>query len=739
LLPEARRSPVVERAWRRFADNIGKQVIFLVGGPTRARAVRGAAQLDAGLRASGLFDAVTFRVDPAMQGAALDLYLPHQTGLLAPGDRARLAADDGAALAARALDAWYSPVSAASSALSGRDPFLLFPEFMQHLPRSAAALGPGGEILFRDAAGGEYVLVSAVVKGNPFAFSDQASLISLLRTLKREVLTDHPGLSLLGTGSVYYAEAAGSDARREIGIIGVGSLLGIIVLMLATFRTVAPLWLSVLSVGCGMLMAVGVTALLFDRMHLFTLVFGASLIGVSVDYALHFFAARLAGEPTQGKAVLARILPGISLGLLTSVIAYAALAVPPFPGLRQLAVFSSIGLIGACLTVVLVFPLAKLRAAVAGDVWLCRLGTRQLAWWTDLNRPARALPVLAVVVLIGIGAWRVDVQDDVRLLQSRAPALFAEETALRGIIGQAYSNQLLVLHADNAEALLQKGERVTGRLAALRGQAIDGYRAVSDFVPSAARQAENREWVRRRLIGPYLDELADAAGLSGTAVTQVRQNWSRQVAPLRPADWLANPVSQPYRYLWVEDAGGDASSLIVLEGVTDDAALTALAAAEPGVEYLNKTAEVSGVFQDYRHRATLMIVIGYAVITLLLMIRYGWRTALLLVLPPALAAAAGVAVSGWLGMPWNLFSVLALFLVLGIGIDYTLFLAEARSHRAQTMLAVWLSALTTILAFGLLAWSRTPAVHTFGVTVFAGIAMALWCAPIVLWSKRRAP
>jgi len=45
------------------------------------------------------------------------------------------------------------------------------------------------------------------------------------------------------------------------------------------------------------------------------------------------------------------------------------------------------------------------------------------------------------------------------------------------------------------------------------------------------------------------------------------------------------------------------------------------------------------------------------------------------------------------------------------------------------MLAVALAALCTILSFGLLALSRVFAVHSFGVTMLIGIALAFLLAP----------
>src|SRR3546814_6026214 len=91
-----------------------------------------------------------------------------------------------------------------------------------------------------------------------------------------------------------------------------------------------------------------------------TLVFGASLVGISIDYALHYFCERMAeGESRGPREALERVFPGITLGLATSVIGFVGILIAPFPGLREMAVFSSVGLVGAWLCVILLYPLVS--------------------------------------------------------------------------------------------------------------------------------------------------------------------------------------------------------------------------------------------------------------------------------------------------------------------------------------------------------------------------------------------
>src|SRR5690606_38534337 len=127
----------------------------------------------------------------------------------------------------------------------------------------------------------------------------------------------------------------------------------------------------------------------------------------------------------------------------------------------------------------------------------------------------------------------------------------------------------------------------------------------------------------------------------------------------------------------------------------------------------------------------------YALVLGILVWRYGLRIGLGVMLPTALAAALTLAGLALWGEQLNLFHFLALLLVLGVGIDYSLFIMEDAELNASTMLAILLSAIANELSFGLLAVSSTPAVHAFGITTFLGIASAALLAPLVVDFKNK--
>ena len=74
--------------------------------------------------------------------------------------------------------------------------------------------------------------------------------------------------------------------------------------------------------------------------------------------------------------------------------------------------------------------------------------------------------------------------------------------------------------------------------------------------------------------------------------------------------------------------------------------------------------------------------------------------------------------------------LVGVLLVVALAFDYAIFFVSGL-ERAEVQLAVGLSALTSMLAFGMLAFSQTPVIAGFGLTVLVGILVAVLTAPVL--------
>lgn len=713
LLPGAHEDPRLAQANARLADGGTRQLVVLLGHADWATLRRGAEAFGLALRDEPRLSPLD---DDATADAAMSTYAPYQRALLTREQRERLSQATPESLANQALARLFAPGTAPGWA---RDPLGLELDWWQ--ARTGQGPVPRDGLLALEADRRHWVVQRFEHTGSPFALDGGRPLQDAFdRAFAAAEAAAGQPLQRLQAGVPLHAEAAAAQASREVATIGLGSLAAVLLLVWLAFRSLRPILLVGLSLLVGVGAGVAVTAWCFGQVHLLTLVFGASLVGVAEDYGIHYFASRQQdGAPPR--TLMRRLLPALGLALATSVLAYLTLAIAPFPGLRQMAVFSAAGLTAAFLTVVLWFPLLDRR--VPRRSAFSRAVASSLARWPRWPHGLAGL-ALAAALAIGVlgGTWQLQVRDDLRSLQASPAGLIAGEREAARLLSLPSPAQYFLVEAGSAEALLRTEEALVEQLAPLRGQGVlAGWRAVSDFLPSQARQ-EHDAALRQRIEAAVM---AQASARLGEDLAPAPP----PAGPLLPATWLAAPASSPLRPLWLGEAQGRWASIVLLEGLTPASTgpLADLAAGTTGVRWVDRTAAYSNLLSHYRRMMGGLVFAAYALVGLALVLRFrrrAWRA----LLPTAIAGATTLGLLGWLGVPLDLFGVLAQLLLLGFGIDYGIFLLEHDDDPAS-WLAVSLGAASTTLAFGLLALSATPALHSFGLSLLLGIGIVWLLSP----------
>ncbi len=726
LFPAVEKDAHIEEAVHLVQQAADRQVIFLVGHPDPGAAKTYAAKLTVALAGLPGIGTVQARQTGEDEQRWWQLYTPHATQLLSAEVRGLLQDNQGDVWVQRVLAQVYNPFAGVGAGELRADPMLLTRNFLMSLQEFRGRLQlDSGWLVAEGDDGLSYVMLASELAITPYSMSGAKNLAEKMDESIKELEAEQPDLKILRQGTLFYAAHGIGQAQQEISTIGLGSLLGVVLLLWLVFKGLKPLLLSGLSILSGLLFASAATMLVFGNIHIFTLVIGASLIGVSVDYSFHYLSEWLSEKHDwRPLAALQRILPAICMGLVTSILAYLVLLMTPFPGLKQLAVFSSAGLFAAFLTVVLLYPLLLDSLSVAPFPWKVPLNK----WLSYIRAPGRALILngsLLAMVLVALPSLKVN--DDIRQLQASPASLQDQGEQIAAIIGTGATQRMLIVRGADDEQVLQKLEMITpGLRKAVAQGTLGGFRSLSTMIPSRQRQESDFILVRDRLVGPWLPALEGKIKLGPFDGGRF---YPADFSPLTIDEWLASPASRGLRKLWLGPVGDQPAAVVPLMAVADGLIIQSIASQLDDVYYVSRADELSALFGSYRVKISFLLLASYAVILLLLCYRYGLPRAVRIVWAPFLAGATALAMLAVLGLPLNLFGVLGLVLVLGIGIDYTLFMAECRTKPASTLLAVVLSAVTTLLSFGLLSLSQTAAIQTFGLVVLVGILVAFALSP----------
>ncbi|MES2947863.1 MAG: MMPL family transporter [Pseudomonadota bacterium] len=731
MLPRDERDATVQNVTRQLTDSASRRVVVLVGGSDWPSARRAADAYAETLSEPGIVQSVRYRVDDAMAAQMIEFFKPWRDHLLTAQQRQMLVTQSPDQMASRAVEALYRPMGMPRVGEWSEDPLNLFGTWLATRAGESRVRVTDGRLSLSDGDR-HYALLTLEQQGSAFSMAAQEALLPVLARAKQQANSAVPEAEVLAIGVPLYAAAAAAQGQHEMHTIGAGSLLGIVLLTLFAFSAIRPRLLVTLSIAVGLLAAVSVCALLFERLHLITLVFGASLVGVAENYGTNYFSNRLGRAPSERWSMLREQAPVMWLAMLTTAIGYALLALTPFPGLRQIAVFSAVGLLAAFITVLWWFPF--LDGGTMGTTRLALwIGSRRALWPTlGRNRFTLVFSVLAVALLAwGISVMRVN--DDIRLLQNAPPELISQQIRIGKLLQLPSPGQFYLVQGSSAEEVLTREEALKLRLDALQSVGgLSGYQAITDWVPSARQQEADAAVIQRVVHGE--------AGVKALAMAKLGEPLPQTVTavaaePLQVDAWLSSPVSEPFRQQWLGRFADGYASIVLLRGVDGADKLeraAGVAPMVPGVRWVDTVAQVSGVMARYRYRMGGVIAASYCLVFAALAWRYGRRAWRALV-PTALASCLTLSLLALLGQPLQLFNVLALLLILGMGVDYGIFLLEQPDRDAiRPFLSVTLAAASTLLAFGLLALSATPALRAFGLTMLFGIGLSWLLTPLFL-------
>lgn len=736
LLPRTQQQDIPRESQDNLYQQQNRQLVIVIAHQRLDTALDGARQLQA-LTAPDLIKNFTDNRESLSElKAVAGLYQPFARNLVTDQDYRALRNQDYASLTTQALQTLYSPLSAVNSSLLRSDPLFSFTRFIESIQGDTRLQWADGWP-YLNQENRYYVVYAASLQESPFNLELQDRLVPSISHWRTTFKQQHTDSDVYYTGALFYAHHGVQSAKQEISLVGLGSLAGILMLFLLAFRGLKPLVMMVIAISAGVLSGFTAVLLLFPQIHIMALVFGATLLGISIDYSFHFFAEYYYGKkPLPGAAVVSRIRVAILLGLVSSAVAYLSLLFGDFPGLHQIALFSAAGLAAACLTVLLLYPV--FCSAAAPEKQKTENGFQAVvpALIARVNSPALFNPVFRRVLTAGLllvsiaGITKLTPDDDIRLLQPVSEQLKTQQSRIESLFNQGQAQQFFMIRAASLQGLLEKEEALRETLHSLKQKNLLGEeRMLSEYLPSADRQQQTS-----KMLAAFYQSSAADNYFSATGIPQPEKKTSANDI-LELTDFYGSPLEpQIQRFLLANDK--EFISAVFLQQIHDLDALKSLADPANGMFWIDRTGDISEVFESYRVKAGKLLLFAVLTVLVFLVLRYRLARGLLATGVPVLACTCVLGILGYTSAPFNLFHLLGLMVVLGLGLDYAIFLSEYHDQQQATLIAISLSVITTLLAFGLLGLSSTPAVSSFGVVVAMGVTVNFILSILLLATNR---
>jgi predicted exporter len=586
--------------------------------------------------------------------------------------------------------------------LIARDPFLVTLDVLERL----SPVDMSGDMWF--AVDGSAVLM-AETRAASIDISAQANAVGVIKQA---------------------VAALPAETSLAVDITGVGAFTALILVLLVVFRSPRLLLLAALPIIMGFLAGLTLVSLVFDTVHGITLAFGFTLLGIAVDYPLHLFSH---AQHDSGRSAIRRIWPTLRLGVISTAIAYLALVFSGSQGLAQLGLFTAGGVVVAVLVTRTWLPLLLSKQhspVVAGS------GPQQVPVLRYLGACIVLIAAsLAVSQTVDTGLW----DDNLSSLSPVPVERLSADQALRSAAVTPDMRYQLVLHNSSLEALLHDSQAIDVLLAeAVDDGLLENWQSVSQMLPSREDHERRQSAIPEQdILSSRLDEALLGTPFRADAFTSFKANAgiARSLPPLTPADIAATPLRS-----WLDShllrLGDQWVALIsIVNPVAPDLA-ERVEQWNSEVDFVDLKAASGDLMRDYRSGARNTILVAALIIVgLLWYVRGQFRQTLWIGLTVTSALAVTVAVITTLHGSMTVIHLVALLLVLGLGLDYALFLSRSESpqERRATDKGVLACAASTTLAFGILAGSSIPVLKFLGLTVAAGSAASF----LVAWSGSR--
>jgi predicted exporter len=590
-----------------------------------------------------------------------------------------------------------------------RDPFLVTLDILEQLPPAEIV----GDMWFADD--GSAVLMAETVCTSIDTQAQRAA-IDLVKTAFHE-LPDTDKLTLDITGVGAFSVELQETIRKEATIRSVLASLALMLVILVVFRKPRHILLAALPLGMGFLAGLALVSMLFERVHGITLAFGFTMLGVVIDYPLHLFSH---AQSVSGRTAIRRIWPTLRLGVTSTAIAYLALLFSGSQGLAQLGSFTVTGVIFAMLVTRTWLPHFVSGVQEAPSTTSGRVESPTLGWTVGLLALLSSVAVTWHYTTSGL--W----DDQLSSLSPVSAERLSADRRLRGATATPDMRYQLFLQSDSLDALLEDCEQAEALLMTARddGLVMD-WQSVCQLLPSWANQESRRqaipetEVLRERVRQAAADTPFRAEAFEPFINAAAK---SRQFGPLGPDEMRDTPLrSWLDAHLMRLDSQWIALvSLIEPKPDMLESRVTEWPISAGLIDLQNASLEL---MRDYRISAVKVITIAaLLILALLWLVRGEFKQMLWVGLTVTAALGTTMTVTSLIHGGLTVMHLVAMLLVLGLGLDYALFLSRSESvmARAETRKGVLACAASTTLAFSILAGSSIPILKYLGLTVATG-------------------
>ena len=629
------------------------------------------------------------------------------------------------------------------------DPLNLFTPVMERLQQRQRQMPVEIDNGYLFTPDHQYALAMLTSPYGSMESASNARLVSIMDSIAQASMSEVKEVDIALTGSpviaVDNATQIKTDSQRAISI----AVTLILLLLVMAFRRVKNLLLIGASILFGWLFAMAFISLLPGDVSLIVIGIGSIIIGIAVNYPLHFVAHLDHGSTTR--EVLKEMIPPLLIGNITTVGAFAALLPLDAPALHDLGLFAAFMLIGTILFVLIFLP------------HLVRKNQKQRKERLLFGRLSAATPenhrwILSIIALITLvlGYFSLNTSFDTNMhhinyLTERQQQLFNTLSSSAGL--NDTTNIYIVSEGKSWDEALHQRTAIEPFLDSLKcTNQLSNYTNTTNFIPAISEQKKrierwNQFWkAHRQQTIALLHQKAPAHGFSEDAFQPFFEILSRnyQPQPFHHFDNLRNILlsssfSQSNNCCNIVDViQADSVDKQKLEAILNAQSETIYA-----FDFMGMNSSVANSLSNNFN------YIGFAcglIVFIFLWLSFGrLELSLLAFLPMALGWIWILGIMDICNMQFNIVNVILATFIFGQGDDYTIFMTDGLINEfayKKKLLpsyknSIIISALIMFIGMGSLIIACHPALHSLAEVTIVGmltVVLMAWIVPPLVFN-----
>lgn len=544
--------------------------------------------------------------------------------------------------------------------------------------------------------------------------------------------------SIEGVTAEYYggvAVAVGNANRIKKDIaLTISIAVVLILLMIGLFyRRFLLFFVIFLPALFGASLSLGVISFLSNNISAISLAIGSVLLGITIDYALHFFTHHKHVHSVN--QVLDDIASPILMSSLTTASAFLCLLLIGSGVLKDLGLFAAFSVIAASVFTLTVLPHFVKKSTEKRSSERIGFINKLAGYQYDKNKVIVG-GVLLISILCLFSFRKVGFEGDMYAMNYMSTELTRAEKNLSQLTDLTLNSTYIISEGKTLDEALLRNEKLLPELEELKKEGIiSNYISMSSFFVSKATQEKrikrwDEYWSAEKKDKIYSNLLSAGSKyhFNESAFSGIKKMLDQEYQPL-PDNEIFHPDFGMFNDWFVQtEKGVLIANQVKIKRESKQIIYSRFADKEPII--FDKSFITDKLIEILRSNFKILLIISLSLVFSFLLLYFGRvELAVISFIPILLSWLWTLGIMGILGIKFTIFNVIISTFVFGLGIDYSLFIMRGLLQEYKFdyknfnsyKTSILLSGATTIIGIGVLIFAKHPALQSIAAVSIVGI------------------